>query len=68
MRIATVKKAVAMPDVPLTESALRGMIKRKECPGWYTGNRFNVNVDALLAMLEQKSMETVNGGRGSFGQ
>lgn len=66
MRAATIKKAAAMPDVPLTESALRGMVKRKECPGWYTGSRFVVNIDALLAMLEQKSMEAVNGGGNSF--
>lgn len=62
MRAATIKQTAAMPDVPLTESALRGMVKRKECPGWYTGNRFTVNIDALLAMLEQKSIDAVNGG------
>lgn len=56
MKAGTVKQVAAMPDVPLTESALRGMIRRKECPGWYTGNRFIVNIDALLAMLEQKSI------------
>lgn len=56
MRTATIRQAVSIPEVPLTETALRRMVGRGECPGWYEGNRFYVNVDALVATLEKKSI------------
>jgi len=66
-RYETIKGTSCIPGMP-KESAIRRLVKQQRCPGWYAGNRFFVNVDALAAMLEQKSMDTVNGGCNSFGQ
>lgn len=66
-RYETIKKTSCIPGMP-TESAIRRLVKQQRCPGWYAGSRFYVNVDALTAMLEQKSMEAVNGGRNFFEQ
>lgn len=56
-KFETIRKAAALPEVPIGESCLRGMVKRGECPGIYSGTRFLVNVDALLDLLERKSAE-----------
>lgn len=39
----------------LTEHRLRLMVAEGRCPGIYTGNRFLINVDALIEQLDQQS-------------
>lgn len=39
----------------VSEYYLRHLIAKGECPGIYSGNRFLVNVDALLEKLEAES-------------
>ena len=43
----------------LTEHRLRLMQKQKRLPGIQTGNRFLVNVEALLELLDKQSREGV---------
>ena len=61
-RYETIKKTSSIPGMP-KENAIRRLVKQQRCPGWYSGSRFYVNVDALAVMLKQKSMESVNGGQ-----
>ena len=44
----------------LSEHFLRQLVARGQCPGVYTGNRFLVNVEALVEQLERQSREAVN--------
>ena len=44
----------------LSEHFLRQLVARGQCPGVYTGNRFLVNVEALVEQLECQSREAVN--------
>lgn len=53
MRFETVNKTVKSEHV--SENLLRGMIRQGTCPGYYSGNRFYVNVDKLLEMLNQST-------------
>lgn len=39
----------------LPEHHLRQLVKRHECPGFYAGTRFYVNVDALTEQLDRVS-------------
>lgn len=39
----------------IAENALRKMVKRGECPGYYEGTRFMVNVQMLEDALREKS-------------
>lgn len=39
----------------LSEHYLRQLVARGECPGIRTGNRFLVNLEALVELLEQQS-------------
>jgi hypothetical protein len=39
----------------LTEHRLRLMVAQGSCPGIRTGNRFLVNVDALVELLDKQS-------------
>lgn len=39
----------------LPEHHLRQLVKRGECPGFYAGTRFYVNVDALTEQLDRVS-------------
>ncbi len=43
----------------LAESQVRKRIHQGKCPGIQMGQAFLINVDALIAMLEQESMEAV---------
>ena len=43
----------------LTEHRLRLMVAQGGCPGIRTGNRFLVNVDALVELLDKQSREGV---------
>ena len=44
----------------LSEHFLRHLVARGQCPGVYTGNRFLVNVEALVEQLDRQSREAVN--------
>ncbi|MBQ4354262.1 MAG: hypothetical protein IJC71_05150 [Clostridia bacterium] len=50
---AKASKATRIP-----ENAIRRMIKQKICPGFYSGNRFMVNTEALVAMLAAQTGDT----------
>lgn len=43
----------------LSEHQLRIMLKRGQLPGVYCGNRYMVNVDALIAQINKESMANV---------
>ena len=47
-------------DHQLSENMLRMRLKQRLLPGFYGGNRFNVDVDELLTMLHKESMESVS--------
>ena len=53
----TVRKTSAMGFI--TESHLRRLIKMGECPGYYAGSRFMVNVGALLEQLDSAGRKAV---------
>ena len=50
----TIRQAAADPSCPLREGTLRAMVRRGECPGFYSGNRFWVDVDGLKELLTQR--------------
>ncbi len=43
----------------LNEHRIRLMVAQGTCPGFKTGNRFLVNVDALIKQLEEESQKGV---------
>lgn len=45
VKLMTVKSVAR--EYGLSEDMLRSWIKRGECPGFYNGNRFMINVDLL---------------------
>ena len=46
-------------ELDFPETRIRLMVKCGECPGIYSGNRFLVNVGALVEMLDQQSRRAV---------
>lgn len=54
----TVRQTAAMGL--LTEHYLRILIAQGKCPGVYAGNRFLINVDALVEQLDAESRKAVN--------
>lgn len=53
----TIRQTAATGILP--ENLLRLMLKQKRLPGVYSGNRFLVNVDALIAQLNSESAANV---------
>ena len=53
----TIREFAKDPACPVSEYALRGMVKRNENPGFVSGNRFRINKEATLAMFQHLSME-----------
>lgn len=53
----TIRQTAAMGI--LTEHRLRLMVAQGLCPGIRTGNRFLVNVEALVELLDKQSREEV---------
>ena len=49
----------AAKEVGIPPFTLRSMVKRGACPGFYSGNRFLVNVDLLREQLERESRAAV---------
>ena len=39
----------------IPETALRRLVKRGECPGFYSGTKFLVNYDRLVAWLNSQT-------------
>lgn len=52
---ATVKKVPG-----LSEHFLRQLIKAGQCPGFYAGSRFYVNITALVEMLDNAGRKAVD--------
>lgn len=50
-KFLTIRQTAADPSCPLREGTLRAMVRRGECPGYYSGNRFWVDVDGLRELL-----------------
>lgn len=46
----------------LSEHRIRRLVSTGKCPGIYTGNKFLVNVGALIEMLEAESRKNSQGG------
>ena len=57
MNFKTIRQTAALGI--LTEHRLRLMVAQGICPGIYVGNRFLVNVDALVEQLQRESLEGV---------
>ena len=55
----TVRQTAALGILP--EHRLRLLVARGECPGIRTGNRFLVNVEALVEKLDAESRGAVMG-------
>ena len=55
-KILTVKATAR--ELGLSENMLRTWIKCGECPGFYRGNRFYINVDMLERQISKKSRES----------
>lgn len=53
----SIRQTAATGLVP--ENFLRNMVARGECPGFYIGRKFMVNVTVLAEMLDKQSRETV---------
>lgn len=49
----TIRQTARQTGLP--EHHLRQLVKRGECPGFYAGTRFYVNIDALIEQLERVS-------------
>ena len=45
-------------ELGFPETRIRIMVKRGECPGIYSGNRFLVNVEALWSNLTRRAAVT----------
>lgn len=52
-RFLTIRETAATGILP--EHRLRIMVKSGVCPGFYSGNRFLINIDALSDLLDQWS-------------
>lgn len=61
----TVHKFATEYEFP--EYRLRQWIKQKRVPGWYSGNRFMVDVDAFLSQLQVESAIVGGIDNGSMG-
>lgn len=57
----TVRAEAKHPECPYTEFRLRELIKQGLCPGVRCGNRFMINHDALVAMVNEQSVKNANG-------
>jgi len=51
----TIRKTAAIGIVP--ESFIRSLVAQGKCPGFYSGNRFLVNVEALVEQLDNESRQ-----------
>lgn len=55
MELKTIRQTAAMKIVP--EHYLRSLVAQGRCPGIYSGNRFLVNVPALIEQLDAESRQ-----------
>ena len=53
----TIRQVAALGVLP--EYRIRLLVAQGKCPGIYAGNRFLVNVGALVEMLDQQSRRAV---------
>lgn len=53
----TIRQTAKQEVVP--EGLIRRLVAQGKCPGIYSGNRFLVNVEALMEQLDKQSRETV---------
>lgn len=56
-KFKTIRQTAALGII--TEYYLRLLVAQGNCPGIYSGNRFLVNVDALVEQLENESRRTM---------
>lgn len=56
-KFATIRQTASLGFV--SEGFIRRMVAQGNCPGLYSGNRFLVNVDALVEQLDKQSREAV---------
>ena len=57
MNFKTIRQTAALGILP--EFRMRQMQKQGKLPGIYSGSRFLVNVDALEAMLEEQTAQSI---------
>ena len=62
MRLYRVREAAQAADCPFTEYRLRLMIAAGRCPGVMVGNRFMIDLDALIAQTKEESRAAVKRG------
>jgi len=56
-KFKTIRQTAAMGI--MTEHYLRQLVAQGRCPGIRTGNRFMINVEALIEQLEAESKKAV---------
>ena len=56
----TIRQTAAMGILP--EHRLRLLGAQHACPGFYTGNRFMVNVNLLIELLDRQSTAVIKEG------
>lgn len=56
----TIRQTAAMGILP--EHRLRLLVAQKVCPGFYAGNRFMVNVNLLIELLDRQSAAAAQEG------
>ena len=45
----------------ISESLIRRLVREGQCPGFYSGKKYTVNVDALVEMLSGMKGEQLGG-------
>lgn len=48
-------------ETGISESLIRHLVREGRCPGFYSGSRYTVNVDALVEMLSEMKGEQLGG-------
>ena len=53
----TIREFAKDPACPVSELALRRMVKQNELPGFLSGNRFRINREEAIKMFQNRSMQ-----------
>lgn len=57
-RFLTINEAAKLPELP-SAGTIRRMVKQHNCPGFFSGSRFYVDVEQLLVKLEKMSTDNL---------
>jgi|GEM_PF-5808641 len=63
MSFLTIRQTAKQPECPVTEFRLRCMVAEGKVPGVRVGNRFLVDLDALVKLLRAEALSNVEGAK-----